>query len=55
MAADDSHYELPEMYREKALVELREDDTRKQQALDQFREWISKQHHIKAGRTGKLF
>lgn len=45
--------ELPEHLKLKALQELREDDSRKKQSLEQFREWISKQSHLKNCRTGK--
>lgn len=44
--------ELNEKFKLIAQVELREDDTRKHQALEQFREWIAKQGHIKNCRTG---
>jgi hypothetical protein len=44
--------QLSENFKQKALNELREDDSRKQQALEQFREWITKQGHIKNCRTG---
>lgn len=44
--------ELSEQFKSKALDELREDDSRRQQALQQFREWISKQSHITNCRTG---
>lgn len=47
--------ELNEKFKLKAQVELREDDTRKHQALEQFREWISKQGHIKNCRTGNNY
>jgi hypothetical protein len=47
--------ELAEPFKTKALVELREDDGRKTQSLVQFREWISKQNHIKDGRTGEVY
>jgi hypothetical protein len=46
--------ELCEKLKIKAEIELREDDLRKSQALQQFREWISKQSQIKNCRTGKL-
>jgi hypothetical protein len=38
----------------KAQDELREDDLRKKQALEQFREWLQKQSHIKNCRTGNF-
>lgn len=44
--------ELDEKFKIKAFAELREDDLRKRQALEQFREWIAKQGHIKNCRTG---
>ncbi|KAG5675997.1 hypothetical protein PVAND_005852 [Polypedilum vanderplanki] len=47
--------ELSEKFKVKALNELREDDLRKKQALEQFREWISKQGHIKNCRTDDNF
>lgn len=43
---------LSDAIKNMAFVELREDDMRKMQALEQFREWISKQGHIKNCRTG---
>lgn len=46
--------DLNEKFKLKAQVEVREDDLRKQQALEQFREWLCKQGHIKNCRTGKL-
>lgn len=39
---------------EKAKIEVREDETRKQQSLEQFREWIAKHPFIKNCRTGKI-
>jgi hypothetical protein len=47
--------ELQEPYKSKALAELREEDSRKTQSLEQFREWISKQDHISNPRGGKIF
>jgi hypothetical protein len=44
--------ELPDFFKEKALKELREDDSRRTQAMEQFRDWISKQVHIKDCRKG---
>jgi hypothetical protein len=46
--------ELAEFYRSKALQELREDDLRREQSLEQFREWISKQSHVTNCRTGMM-
>lgn len=43
---------LPETFKIKALTELREDELRKSQSLQHFREWIAKQSHIKNCRTG---
>ena len=45
---------LDEKFKLKAQVELREDDLRKEQALEQFREWLKKQGHIKNCRTGNI-
>jgi hypothetical protein len=45
--------ELSEFYKTKALQELREEDLRRSQALEQFRDWISKQGFIQHCRTGK--
>jgi hypothetical protein len=44
--------EFSEAFKSKALHELREDDLRKKQSLEQFRDWISKQSHIKNYQTG---
>jgi hypothetical protein len=44
--------ELSEFYKNKAFKELREDEFRRSQSLEQFREWISKQTHINYCRTG---
>lgn len=46
--------DLDEKYKLKAEVELREEDLRKKQALEQFREWLKKQTHIKNCRTGNF-
>lgn len=43
---------LPDKILEKAKNELREDETRKQQALQHFREWLSKHPYIKEFRQG---
>jgi hypothetical protein len=45
--------ELSEQSKAKAAAELREETSRRTQSLDQFREWISKQDHIKNPRTGE--
>lgn len=49
-----SESELSDDLKQKAFEELREDETRKQQALEQFRDWISRQGHIRNCRTGML-
>lgn len=51
---DGSEYQLSDAIKQKALNELREDDLRKQQALEQFRDWITKQGHIHDCRMGML-
>ncbi|XP_070496761.1 retinaldehyde-binding protein 1-like [Chironomus tepperi] len=51
----ETNAQLSEKFIQKALNELREDDSRKQQALEQFREWISKQGHIQYCRTDDSF
>jgi hypothetical protein len=38
----------------KAREELREDDKRKQQALEHFRDWLGKHPFIKQIRQGKI-
>ena len=43
---------LSQKYIDKARNELREDDTRKEQALKHFREWIAKHPFIKKIRQG---
>lgn len=45
---------LADKFLEKAKEELREDDTRKEQALEHFRQWIQKHPFIKDIRQGKL-
>lgn len=45
---------LPDKFVEKAKLELREDEKRKEQALEHFREWIQKHPYIKNVRQGKL-
>lgn len=44
---------LPDKFVEKAKLELREDEKRKEQALEHFREWIQKHPYIKNVRQGK--
>ncbi len=46
-------FQLPEKYKEMALQELREDDNRRLQALEQFKEWILKNPNIKRCPEGK--
>lgn len=46
-------FDLPETERKRALEELREDDSIRDQSLDQMREWINKHPNIKKCRTGK--
>lgn len=43
---------LSKSYQDIALNELREDETRRTQALEQFRDWIKKHPFIKSCRTG---
>lgn len=45
-------FQLPEREKKIALEELREDDSMREQSLDQLREWISKHPNIKRCRTG---
>lgn len=45
---------LADKFLEKAKEELREDDTRKEQALEHFRQWIQKHPFIKDIRQGSL-
>lgn len=47
-----SKSDLPAAFKAKALVELREDEARKRQALQQFHEWLEKQGHIEKCRRG---
>lgn len=47
--------ELKEPFKTQAAKELREEDLRKTQALEQFRDWISKQDHITNPRAGMSF
>lgn len=44
---------LADKFLEKAKEELREDETRKEQALEHFRQWIQKHPYIKDIRQGK--
>lgn len=46
---------LSEKFLEKARVELREDEKRKEQALEHFREWINKHPYIKDIRQDDIF
>lgn len=46
---------LTDKFMEMAKTELREDDKRKEQALEHFREWIQKHQYIKNIRQGKTF
>jgi hypothetical protein len=43
---------MEKFFVEKALLELRENETRKFQALSQFREWISKHTVLYGARQG---
>jgi len=45
---------LSERFKTIAKEELREDENRKQQALQQFREWIMKHPFLKNVRQGQL-
>jgi len=44
---------LSEKYLEMAKLDLREDEARKQQALQQFRDWLKKHPFIRSVRQGK--
>jgi hypothetical protein len=44
---------VSEKFLEKARDELREDENRKEQALQHFREWIGKHPYIKSIRQGE--
>lgn len=46
---------LTSVFRKKALEEVNEDESRKEQSLKQFREWIAKHPFIKRVRTGQKF
>jgi hypothetical protein len=46
---------LDKFYIEKAENELRETESRKSQALAQFREWINKHPYLKSVRQGKIY
>ncbi|XP_045467669.1 retinaldehyde-binding protein 1 isoform X3 [Harmonia axyridis] len=48
-------FQLPESERKKAQEELREDDSIRQQSLEQLREWIEKHPNIKKCRTDAPF
>jgi hypothetical protein len=45
---------LSEKFVQKARSELREDENRKKQALEHFREWIAKHPYIKRIRQGNF-
>lgn len=45
---------LEEKFVQKARSELREDENRKKQALEHFREWIAKHPYIKRIRQGNF-
>lgn len=49
------HYEcrLPDEVKKLAQQELREDDSIREQSLEQMREWINKHPYIKRCRTGQ--
>lgn len=42
-----------QFYNDKARIELRETDVRKDQSLEQFREWLKKHPFIKNYQPGK--
>lgn len=44
---------LAEKFVQKARLELREEENRKKQALEHFREWIKKHPYIKEIRQGR--
>ena len=44
---------LTSFFRKKAVEEIREDESRREQSLEQFREWIAKHPFIKRVRTGE--
>lgn len=46
--------ELSEFYKAKAFEDFGEDDLKRNQSLEQFREWIRKQTHIKSGELSKF-
>jgi CRISPR/Cas system CMR-associated protein Cmr5 small subunit len=45
---------LSEKYKELAKTNVREDESRREQSLEQFREWLSKHPFIKKCNTGLL-
>lgn len=47
--------ELSKQFKVQAAKELREEDLRRSQSLEQFRDWISKQDHFKNPRTDDNF
>lgn len=48
-----SSEELPEFAKRLANLELRENDKRREQSLEAFRNWINKNPNVKNIRTGK--
>uniref|UniRef100_A0A182ISP0 CRAL-TRIO domain-containing protein n=1 Tax=Anopheles atroparvus TaxID=41427 RepID=A0A182ISP0_ANOAO len=48
-------FELPELYREIAKEELREDDSVREQSLAEMRQWIANNPHIRKCRTDAKF
>jgi hypothetical protein len=44
--------ELSEFFKTKALKELGEDDLKRKQSLEQLREWIKKQTHMRNNLLG---
>jgi hypothetical protein len=47
------HRQMDSKLVEKALLELREDDSRRDQSLQQFREWLAKHPFLSQVRQGK--
>jgi hypothetical protein len=47
------HRQMDSKLVEKALLELREDDSRREQSLAQFREWLAKHPFLSQVRQGK--
>uniref|UniRef100_A0A182JBP0 CRAL-TRIO domain-containing protein n=1 Tax=Anopheles atroparvus TaxID=41427 RepID=A0A182JBP0_ANOAO len=54
-AYDSYKFELPELYREIAKEELREDDLVREQSLAEMRQWIANNPHIRKCRTDAKF